>query len=329
MDLAMPSEITLHEQTNDAGELERIRLSFRGGRLAIDCDGHRLPLPDGALETVLGRYGTPLDTAYRSQVAEEEVLDLGAGKQLLRFRFRPRFDVIAKDYVALIAPDQEPLSELATGVTAALQHLARSLERASARTWLGPHSFLIHERGLLSAADADRRFRALRECLAWEQREIVLFGKRIVQPRLIAWAGEVPYRYSGQTLPVRSFPVPLAELRVRVEAASGAHFNHALANLYRDQNDAMGFHSDDEPELGDDPVLASLTLGATRRFVIHPKKKKSGAGSLTLTLGHGDLLVMGGAFQSEYRHGVPRERTPVGERINVTFRLISSDPIPR
>jgi alkylated DNA repair dioxygenase AlkB len=186
----------------------------------------------------------------------------------------------------------------------------------------GSRSFVLFDAEFVSAAEADGALTALRSELEWEQREIVLFGKRILQPRLIAWAGELPYSYSGQTLPVRPFPTVLARLRERVEAASGIRFNHVLVNRYRDENDSMGFHSDDEPELGENPVLASLTFGATRRFVVHQKKKHRGVESKTFALGHGALLIMGGAFQHEFRHGVPRERRPVGERINATFRKL-------
>ena len=154
----------------------------------------------------------------------------------------------------------------------------------------------------------------------------MLFGKRIPSPRLVAWAGELPYRYSGQTLEPTPFEGALAELRARVEAATGEPFNHALCNLYRSEQDSMGFHSDAERELGPDPVIASVSLGASRRFVIVPKRRGPGLEPRTLVLSDGALLVMRGRCQAEFRHGVPRERRAVDPRINVTFRRLLEPP---
>lgn len=191
---------------------------------------------------------------------------------------------------------------------------------------LTPSSWLELEPGFVGAPESGALLSALVSELAWEAREIVLFGKRILQPRLIAWAGSVPYRYSGQTLPAREPSPTLAELMRRVERATGGNFNHVLVNRYRSGQDSMGFHSDDEPELGQDPLLASLSLGATRRFVIHAKRKSLGVVSRTLELRDGDLLVMGGAFQHELRHGVPKQPGVRAERVNLTFRRLLSAP---
>ena len=196
----------------------------------------------------------------------------------------------------------------------------------SPRLILTPDSFCDSEQGWIAAAEADSFMLRLVSELQFEQREIQLFGERILQPRLIAWGGDLPYRYSGQTLEPRPMSPALAELRDRVALRSGVRANHALVNRYRDENDSMGFHSDDEPELGPDPVLASVSFGVPRRFVIQPKKKSKRAEKHTLLLGHGDLCVMGGRFQHELRHGVPRERTATGERISVTFRLLLRPP---
>jgi alkylated DNA repair dioxygenase AlkB len=155
--------------------------------------------------------------------------------------------------------------------------------------------------------------------LAWEQREIVLFGKRILQPRLIAWAGEVPYRYSGQTLEPRDATPTLRSVWSRVVEHTRVAFNHVLVNRYRDGNDSMGMHADDEPELGEHPVVVSVSLGVTRRFVVAPRR---GKGSLSLELGPGSLLVMGGTFQDHYRHGLPKVPGLHGERVSLTFRRI-------
>jgi alkylated DNA repair dioxygenase AlkB len=190
---------------------------------------------------------------------------------------------------------------------------------------LAGDSWIHHDPAWLGAGEADRLLARLRSELLWEQREIELFGRRILQPRLIAWGGELPYRYSGQSLEPRALPPFLTELMEQIGRASGTRFNHVLANRYRDGNDSMGLHSDNEPELETDPVVASLSLGDARRFVLRPKKKSSGT-PRELSLVHGALLVMGGACQRRYRHGVPRTQRPVGERISLTFRFLLRAP---
>lgn len=176
------------------------------------------------------------------------------------------------------------------------------------------------ERAWLAPEEATSLQAALARELAWEQREIVLFGKRILQPRLIAWAGDVPYRYSGQTLEPRGATATLRDVWRRVVERTGTAFNHVLVNRYRDGKDSMGMHADDEPELGEDPVVASVSLGVTRRFVIAPRR---GRGSESLELVHGSLLVMGGTFQAHYRHGLPRAPGLQGERLSLTFRRVT------
>ena len=177
--------------------------------------------------------------------------------------------------------------------------------------------------GFLPADEAARSFDALMREIPWEQREIVIMGRRVMQPRKVAWLGEreAVYTYSGVT----NVPVPwtpaLLDLRVRVEEAAGARFNSALANLYRDERDSMGMHADAEKELGKDPVIASLSLGATRRFQLRHAKRK-GVPGRDLALESGTLLIMRGTTQRFYRHGVPKETRPTGARINLTFRWI-------
>jgi len=187
------------------------------------------------------------------------------------------------------------------------------------------------------AADAAARLQQdlLRE-LHWEQRHIVLFGKPVLQPRLIAWAGELPYRYSGQTLEPRAWPAALAarltELCARVSEASGAVFNHVLVNRYRDGKDSMGYHADAEPELGPEPVVATLSLGQTRRFLLRPQRRVRAERALALPLVAGSLLVMGGTCQRHYRHAIAREEgardegAALGERLSLTFRRLLRAP---
>jgi len=164
----------------------------------------------------------------------------------------------------------------------------------------------------------------LRSGLPWEHRSIVLFGKPILQPRLIAWAGELPYRYSGQTLPPRPFTPSLARVLARVCSDTGVAFNHVLVNRYRNGMDSMGLHSDDERELGTEPVVATVSLGATRTFQLVPEKGREGKQSLQLTAG--SLVVMNAACQHHYRHGIPKEPRITAERISLTFRHVLRAP---
>ena len=174
----------------------------------------------------------------------------------------------------------------------------------------------------IDASDADRLLTALRDELAWEHREIVIFGRRIPQPRLIAWGGSAAYRYSGQTLEPRALTGTVAALLARASAFARVPFNHVLANRYRDGHDSMGMHADDERELGPAPVVATLSLGAARRFVIAGRRAKTGE-RRNLSLASGSLLVMGGACQSEFRHGLPRDPALQSERISLTFRSVA------
>ena len=116
----------------------------------------------------------------------------------------------------------------------------------------------------------------------------------------------------------------LAELRRRVEDQTGCRFNSVLLNLYRNGQDSMGWHSDSEKELGSCPVIASISLGTVRRFVLRHKKRKALAVQ-SLALEHGSMLLMRGATQQCWRHAVPRTRREVGQRMNLTFRHVDAD----
>jgi alkylated DNA repair dioxygenase AlkB len=192
------------------------------------------------------------------------------------------------------------------------------------RTLLARGAFIDHEPGWLAAPEADASLAALRSELSWEQRAIVLFGRPVLQPRLIAWAGALGYRYSGQTLEPRPFTPTVAGLLPRVRERAGVPFNHVLANRYRDGRDGMGMHADDEAELGEDPVVATLSLGATRRLVVKPRRKGDGPGH-ALDLEHGSLVIMGGTCQRHHVHGIPRQVAAPGERISLTFRWLQRD----
>jgi alkylated DNA repair dioxygenase AlkB len=192
------------------------------------------------------------------------------------------------------------------------------------RIVLAAGGWLDHEPAWLAGAEADRLLETLRAELQWEHRTIVLFGRPVLQPRLIAWGGDVGYRYSGQTLEPRPLVPVLGPLLARVAERAGTPFNHVLANRYRDGRDSIGFHADDETALGPDPVVATVSLGGTRRLVVKPRRRTAGAG-VSLDLRHGSLVVMGGTCQRHYVHGVPRQPDVRDERISLTFRHVRRD----
>jgi alkylated DNA repair dioxygenase AlkB len=180
----------------------------------------------------------------------------------------------------------------------------------------------------LPEREADLFLERLWRELNWSQREITLFGRRLMQPRLIAWYGEpgAVYSYSGLTLAPLPWHPLLQRLKTRVEECSGSHFDSVLANAYRDGSDSMGWHSDDEKELGPEPVIASLSLGVPRRFLLRPRTRPAGerGGTIALSLAHGSMLLMKGASQQRFQHSLPRTMRPVGLRINLTYRRVGT-----
>jgi alkylated DNA repair dioxygenase AlkB len=176
----------------------------------------------------------------------------------------------------------------------------------------------------LPPSEAGTALAALLDAVPWKQEHIVLFGRRIAQPRLSCWMGDpgAVYTYSGASFEPTPWVEAAADIRRRVEAAARTPFNSVLLNLYRTGADSMGFHADDEPELGDAPIIASVSLGATRRFVLRPRRHRRSMPSVRLSLEHGSLLVMRGETQRLWAHGVPREPSVVGARVNLTFRRI-------
>lgn len=174
----------------------------------------------------------------------------------------------------------------------------------------------------LDAAEADHAFAELRRSIAWETHRIRLFGRELDAPRLSCWIGDpgASYTYSRTRFEPHVWTTTLAMLRDRLQRELRADFNSVLANLYRDGRDSMGWHSDDERELGVEPVIASLSLGAARRFVLRHRRNPDS--KLALDLPHGSLLLMRGQTQRHWRHALPRTAKPVGERINLTFRLV-------
>ena len=174
----------------------------------------------------------------------------------------------------------------------------------------------------LPVAAADRLMSRLRDEIPWESREVNFGGRRVPVPRLVAWFGQEAYRYGGFTHAPAAFPPVLADLLPLLEQAVSTHlgpqprFNSVLLNYYRDGRDSMSFHSDNEVQLGTEPVIASLSLGAARTFQF---RRIGARGRLSGRLTHGSLLVMHGRSQAEWQHAIPKEPAP-GPRINLTFR---------
>jgi len=189
---------------------------------------------------------------------------------------------------------------------------ALDLPDADVRWW--PRAF--------AAEEADRLYAALRAGIDWQQEEILIFGKRRRVPRLVAWHGDpaATYTYSGTMHTPRPWTDELLLIRGRLQSLTGHRYNSVLLNLYRDGRDGMGWHADDEPELGPAPAIASLSLGATRRFRLRHRRRRELA--CALDLAHGDLLLMSGGTQHAWQHALAKTARLVGERINLTYRWV-------
>ncbi len=179
----------------------------------------------------------------------------------------------------------------------------------------------------LAPTEEEEVLRALLAEVPFRQNTIRMFGAEVLEPRLVAYHGEpsAVYTYSGRTHVPVPFTPTLGRLRARVERAAGVPFNAVLVNQYRDGQDSMGYHADDEPELGPDPVIASLSLGGSRTFVLAPKKKSARADRVSLELTGGSLLIMHAGTQRAYVHALPK-RKAAGLRLNLTFRLVAALP---
>jgi alkylated DNA repair dioxygenase AlkB len=186
-----------------------------------------------------------------------------------------------------------------------------------------PRPDLAFTARFIPTVDADAALATLSAETPWRHDEIFVHGRRVLQPRLTAWYGDAGarYAYSGVELTPLPWTPLLADLKARLEQASGARFNSLLMNLYRDGRDSVSWHSDAEPELGRNPAIASLSFGAVRKFQLRSRPPLPPARH-EVALGHGDLLVMRGATQHEWAHQVPKTAARVGPRINLTFRLV-------
>jgi len=209
-----------------------------------------------------------------------------------------------------------------------MAHTAHSRSRTAAsaapeRTLLGDGAWLEWWPHFLAASERPDVEELAAE-LPLRTDTFTLFGRTVRVPRLVSWHGDpgCRYRYSGQTYEPAPWTPGLARIRTLLVARTGLAWNAVLANYYRDGNDSVGWHSDDERELGpqrDDIAIASLSLGATRRFAI--RHRESGA-RRSLELTDGSLLVMRGTTQQHWRHALPKTAARVGPRLNLTFRVI-------
>jgi alkylated DNA repair dioxygenase AlkB len=173
----------------------------------------------------------------------------------------------------------------------------------------------------LGEADALRLFDQLMALTPWRQEIATLMGRRVPIPRLTAWHGAAGYVYSGIKMRPAPWNPPLLEIKRVAEACAGKVFNSVLLNLYRDGRDSVSWHADNEPGLGRDPVIASVSLGATRRFQMKHRGREA---RVSLDLPSGSCLVMAGATQHHWLHQVPKTSLPVGPRINLTFRAMAT-----
>ncbi len=174
--------------------------------------------------------------------------------------------------------------------------------------------------------DADESaglFAALRDETPWRQESVFVYGRRLQQPRLIAWYGDpgAVYAYSGLTLEPLAWTRPMQDIKARAEQLAQASFNSALLNYYRDGEDSMGWHADDEAELGGAPVIASVSFGATRTFRMKHKRRRD-VDPVAVELESGSVLVMRPPTQAHWLHAVPKRRRVADGRINITFRHI-------
>lgn len=181
---------------------------------------------------------------------------------------------------------------------------------------------LIYLPTFFDKKESDKIFKTLLETIEWKQEKIMMYGKELPLPRLSAWYGDnnKPYTYSGITLNPLPWTEELLIIKEKIETEAKVKFSSVLINRYRDGQDYVGWHTDAEKELGKNPIIGSVNFGATRKFQlrrIDDHKEK-----FELELKHGTFLVMSGTTQHYWQHQVPRTAIKIGERLNLTFRVI-------
>lgn len=172
-----------------------------------------------------------------------------------------------------------------------------------------------------SELESKKLYKALKEKIDWQQNDIKIFGKVHLEPRLTAWYGTKAYTYSGIKMQPKAFTEELLMIKNRVEEATNLQFNSCLLNYYRDGKDSMGWHQDDEKELGQNPAIASVSFGQERPFQMKYIADKT-LKKVDIPLTNGSLLLMKGTTQHFWKHKIPKTSKSIGERINLTFRFI-------
>jgi alkylated DNA repair dioxygenase AlkB len=186
-----------------------------------------------------------------------------------------------------------------------------------------PPDLMDYRPNLFTHDESAGLFRQLKTTILWKQETIQMYGKLLNTPRLTAWYGEnsKSYAFSGKKYDPHPWTSELLLIKQRVEQAAGMAFNSVLLNDYRNGNDSVAWHADDEPELGVNPVIASVSFGQARRFNV--RHKDDHKLKYSVVLGNGSLLLMKGDLQHSWEHQVPKSAKAVKERINLTFRVIS------
>ena len=185
-----------------------------------------------------------------------------------------------------------------------------------------PDSDIIYYPKFLNYGEASEYFEVIKKNTPWQQDNITVYGKKYAQPRLTALFGNngKPYSYSNITMQPHEFTEELLAIGSRIETITNINFTTCLLNLYRDGKDSNGWHADNEKELGQNPIIASVTLGQERFFHLKHRTNKNLKSKILLQ--HGSLLVMKGETQHQWLHQIPKTAKPIGERINLTFRII-------
>ena len=185
-----------------------------------------------------------------------------------------------------------------------------------------PVELMEYHAGFIDAAAGQRLLNHFIQTVTWKQSTRLMWGKEVLTPRLTAWFGdEITYAHTTEGRYVtRPWTKELLALKAMVEPMCGRCFNSVLLNYYRDGNDSVAWHADDEPELGPDPVIASVNFGQVRRFDVRHKQNHQLKYSVELE--HGSLLVMKGNLQHLWEHRVAKSTQPMKARVNLTFRRI-------
>jgi len=179
----------------------------------------------------------------------------------------------------------------------------------------------IYSPNFFSKTDSDLFLKSLTDNIIWKQESMNMYGKKVDFPRLTAWYGDndKPYSFSGIKLSPQPWNEELLEIKNKIEPKALVNFNSVLLNRYRNGNDSISWHTDAEPELGKNPIIASVNFGATRTFQLRHIQTKE---KLEIELSHGSLLIMQGELQHFWQHQIPKTKEKIGERINLTFRII-------